>query len=179
MKRRKISQHRMIQHIRVKIMCLLPGVWWVTVSPFCTGWLVVEVLLTLPGLKVAGGLVVLMELRASGFRLKVLLICKPFSATPDPPTPTPPCSDVTLVIIRFMSLSGSATGSAAVAAVATAEGPSVVTLPIFISESGSVLLRIPPLYEEEGPLAVASKEEPLCPGSSSSSMTMGSVGAAE
>ncbi|KAJ8407115.1 hypothetical protein AAFF_G00287910, partial [Aldrovandia affinis] len=98
----------------------------------------------------------------SGCRLKVLPICRPLGSPA-----TSFCSDVTLVILR--SMSGSA-GSVAVTSagagpssggVGSAETtPSVVTLAILISESGSVLL--------------SAEEESFRSESSSSSITMGS-----
>lgn len=94
-----------------------------------------------------------------------------------------PCSDVTEVIIRFMPSWGSDMIGWDVALETEDEvpfwlegEPSVVTLAILISESGSVLLRGPEDWEEEPPgSATEDDEESLCSESSSSSMTMGSV----
>lgn len=94
----------------------------------------------------------------------------------------PPCSDVTEVIIRFMSAWTSA-GCGGVFDAETVEHsfwllePSVVTLAILISESGSVLLSTPGESGVEEPPGCAGEEgeASFCSESSSSSMTIGSA----
>lgn len=135
-----------------------------------------------PGLKEAVG----RPDGVSGLRLNVLLICRPFSsAWPSPASVShaaPPCRDVTEVIIRFMSAwMSSACGG--LFTVETGEppfwllDPSVVTLAILISESGSVLLSAPAEFDEGEPPGGTGMEEEVsfCSESSSSSMTIGSA----
>lgn len=145
--------------------------WCVLVSPFWTGSFVVP---TRPGLKVPGRLVD-SSVWASGLRLKVLPICRPSSRSSPGPAP---CRDVTLVIIKFMSpLEPDAAAAVPTATVELeAATPSVVTLAILISESGSVLLSA--ALPEGGAASEggAREEESFCSKeSSSSSITMVSL----
>lgn len=93
---------------------------------------------------------------------------------------SPPCSDVTEVIIKFMSaLSSSECGGVFTEMMVELSfwllEPSVVTLAILISESGSVLLSSPGECAAEEPPGCAGEEDAsFCSDSSSSSMTMGS-----
>lgn len=135
-----------------------------------------------PGLKEAVG----RPGGVSGFRLNALLICRPFSsAWPSPAAVTaaaPPCSDVTEVIIRFMS-AWTSTGCGGVFTAEMVElpfwllVPSVVTLAILISESGSVLLSAPGEWDAEEPPGCTGEEGEVsfCSESSSSSITIGSA----